>query len=198
MPRRIKKEGPADERTAIKRLYSRRSYAVKTGKTALVKSIDKSIKGIKGAKRKSTKQKRIDKALHDTSAKVVDEKRREAAKKRAKHETFKGKKFASDIIDDYNKTFGNEFVYEAATMAAARGIGSKTANGGAELVKSTRNRFDYEERLQLLKFYFDWKSHQKEFREEWGVVDDKTLLKAFKKKLKEHSKGKNKSKRKKK
>lgn len=188
MPRRIKKEGPADERTALKRLYSRRSYAVKTGKSALVASIDKSIKAIKSAKRKVTKQKRIDKALHDTSAKVVDAKRRIAAAKRAKHETFKDKKFASDLIDDYNKTFGNEFVYEAATMATARGVGVLTTKRAAELVKSTRNRYEYEERLQLLKFYFDWQSHKKDFREEWGVEDNKSLLKAFNKKLKQQKK----------
>jgi len=184
MPRRIKKEGPADERTALKRLYSRRSYAVKTGKTALVQSIDKSIKGIKGAKRKSTKQKRIDQALHDTSSKVVEEKRREAAKKRAKHATFKGKGFASDIIDNYNKTFGNEFVYEAAVMATGKGIGEKTTNRAMEFIKSTRNQYSEEERLQLLKFYFDWQSHRKDFREEWGVQSEKDLLKVFNKQLK--------------
>lgn len=186
MPRRIKKEGPADERTALKRLYSRRSYAVKTGKTALVASIDKGIREIKKAKRKSTKQKRIDKYLYQTSAKVVEEKRKEAAKKRAKHETFKGKKFASDLIDDYNKTFGNEFVYEAATMATGRGIGILTTKRAAEVVKATRNKYKYGERLQLLKFYFDWKSHQKEFREELGVVDDQTLLEAFDRELEKH------------
>ncbi len=179
MPRRIKKEGPADERTALKRLYSRRSYAVKTGKSALVASIDKSIKGIKKAKRKSTKQKRINEALHNTSSKVVNQKQKEASKKRAKHETFKGKKFASDIIDDYNKTFGNEFVYEAATMATARGIGEKTATRGAEFIKSTRNQYKENERLQLLKFYFDWQSHRREFREEWGITNEKELLQRF-------------------
>lgn len=184
MPRRIKKEGPADERTALKRLYSRRSYAVKTGKTALVQSIDKSIKGIKGAKRKGTKQKRIEQALLDTSAKVVRTKRQEASKKRKKHSTFKGKGFASDIIDNYNKTFGNEFVYEAATMATGKGIGEKTTNRAMEFIKSTRNRYSEEERLQLLKFYFDWQSHRKDFREEWGVSDEKSLLKVFNKKLK--------------
>lgn len=179
MPRRIKKEGPADERTALKRLYSRRSYAVKTGKNALVASIDKSIKAIKGSKRKSTKQKRINEALHDTSAKVVTQKRKEASKKRRKHSTFKGKGFASDIIDDYNKTFGNEFVYEAATMATGKGIGEKTTARAMEFIKSTRNRYKEEERLQLLKFYFDWQSHRKDFREEWGITSEKDLLKHF-------------------
>lgn len=184
MPRRIKKEGPADERTALKRLYSRRSYAVKTGKLALVATIDKSIKAIKSAKRKGTKAKRINEALENTSAKTYSKKKKEASAKRRKHSTFKGKSFASDIIDDYNKTFGNEFVYEAATMATAKGIGEKTTNRAMEFIKSTRNRYSEEQRLQLLKFYFDWQSHKKDFREEWGVQSEKDLLKVFNKQLK--------------
>lgn len=179
MPRRIKKEGPADEKTALKRLYSRRSYAVKTGKTALTQSIDKSIKAIKSAKRKSTKQKRIDKALEETSAKYRSEKQKEAAAKRRKHATYKGKGFASDIIDKYNDVFGNEFVYEASVMATGKGIGEKTTSRAMEFIKSTRNRYSEEERLQLLKFYFDWQSHRKEFRDEWGITSEKDLLKRF-------------------
>lgn len=179
MPRRIKKEGPADERTALKRLYSRRSYAVKTGKLALVATIDKSIKAIKSAKRKGPKAKRINEALQNTSAKTYSEKKKEASKKRRKHSTFKGKGFASDIIDDYNKTFGNEFVYEAATMATAKGIGEKTTARAMEFIKSTRNQYKENERLQLLKFYFDWQSHRREFREEWGITNEKELLQRF-------------------
>ena len=190
MPRRIKKEGPADEKTALKRLYSRRSYAVKTGKSALVASIDKSIKAIKSAKRKSTKQKRIDKALEETSVKYRSEKQKEAAKKRAKHSTFKGKGFASDIRDQYNDVFGNEFVYEAAVMATGKGIGEKTTGRAMEFIKSTRNRYTEEERLQLLKFYFDWQSHKKEFREEWGVSSEKDLLKVFNNQIKKQKRGK--------
>lgn len=179
MPRRIKKEGPADERTALKRLYSRRSYAVKHNDLVRVAQIDKSIKSIKSAKRKSTKQKRIDKALGETSAKTIQKKRKAAAAKRAKHSTYKGKKFASDIIDEYSDVFGNEFVYEASTMATAKGIGEKTTNRAMEFIKSTRNRYDEEDRLQLLKFYFDWQTHKKEFRDEWGVQSEKDLLAAF-------------------
>ncbi len=179
MPRRIKKEGPADERTALKRLYSRRSYAVKTGKTALVQSIDKSIKAIKGAKRKGTKQKRIDKALEETSVKYRSAKQKEAAAKRRKHSTYKGKGYASDIIDQYNDVFGNEFVYEASVMATGKGIGEKTSTRAMEFIKSTRNKYSEEDRLQLLKFYFDWQSHKKDFREEWGITNEKDLLKRF-------------------
>lgn len=179
MPRRIKKEGPADERTALKRLYSRRSYAVKKNDLARVAQIDKSIKDIKGAKRKSTKQKRIDAALESTSAIAIAKKRKAAAKKRAKHSTFKGKKYASDIIDNYNDVFGNEFLYEAAVMATTKGVGEKTTSRAIAFIKSTRNRYEEEDRLQLLKFYFDWQSHKKEFREEWGVQSEKDLLAAF-------------------
>lgn len=185
MPRRIKlPDDQVTEAVAIKRLKSRKAYAKKTGKKALEQSIDKAIKDIQSKKSKKGKQKAIERGLENTTAKHEKEKRTASANKRRKHKTFEKKQWASDMLDELTKVFGNDFGYEIAEQIAnTPGIGKQKARRMIELVKSTRDKYNERERMQLAKTYMDWQTNRKMFRDAYGVTNEKELLDFFDGKL---------------
>lgn len=187
MPRRIKL--PDEQVTvavALKRLRSRKAYAQKTGKKALEKSIDKAIKDITSKKTAKGQQRAIERGLERTSSKHYKEVQKAAAKKRRNSDTFKkhGKQWASDMLDDVAKVFGNDFAYEVAEQIAdTPGIGRTTANRMIEVMKSTRSKYSHNELLQLGKTYIDWATNKKLFRDAFGVTNEEELIDYFDGKL---------------
>lgn len=187
MPRRIKlPDDQVTEAVAIKRLKSRKAYAKKTGKKALEKSIDKAIKDITSKKSKKGKQRAIERGLEKTTAKSQKAKKKAADAKRRKSKTFtkNNKQWSSDMLDELTEVFGNDFGYEIAEQIAnTPGIGKQKARKMLELVKSTRNKYNERERMQLAKTYMDWQTNRKMFRDAYGVTNEKELLDFFDGKL---------------
>lgn len=187
MPARYKKSNPT-ARDLRKRLNERARYAKNKGDIVTYNQIQSALKKAGRLKTEKGQSGAYSRALEKFSAKTIKTKKKESEEKRRK--TFrkrygKNKEFASDIISKYNKLFGNEYVYEAAqTIATEFNIGKEKTNHALDLLKSTRSRYNDDEKMQFLKAYLDYVRNRKEWRELRGVTSDKEFLKYFSDELK--------------
>lgn len=180
MPARFKKKvtTSADIR---KRAYSRASYQEKKGNIKEAQRIRKEIekanklkteKGRKAAyerinEKYSAKGEKVRKAEREAKQKEALKKAKATIKKeRSKKEA----EYMTNLIEKYNKVFGNEFIYEVAdSTSGIAGVGEAMTNRVVELIKSQRSKYSDDEKIEFMKAYFDYRTNRQKAAMDLGI-----------------------------